>query len=218
MLPSASKFSAEDLGRIEKAVADAEARTSGEIVPVILDASDDYSWLRSSVGMKVAILSFAAIEIFGIVKWPLPWRETAIGALWATAIAILLSMVPALGRLWIGQNRLRASVDRAAKTLFVSQGVADTKDRTGVLILLSLFERRIQIQADRGIHEKLGPDFWATLCREYGSHVRSDGHVSALCTVIARVGKELEHHFPRSADDRDELSNRLRTSETGGES
>jgi putative membrane protein len=88
--------------------------------------------------------------------------------------------------------------------------LTETRDRTGVLILISRFEHEISILADRGIHSKLPADFWKGLCDEFTGAVKKGEEVEGLCSVIRRVGAELSRHFPRTTDDRNELPDHLR--------
>src|SRR3989338_2307376 len=85
------------------------------------------------------------------------------------------------------------------------QGMTKTRDKTGVLILLVWEERKFAIVGDTGIHAKLGDDYWASRAEELKSYFAAGDCVRGLTAVVENVGRELAKHFPRKADDRDEL-------------
>jgi putative membrane protein len=209
-MTASAKFAPAELERVSAEVAKAEAATSGEIVPVILPASDDYSWVPSTLGLRVALLTLLFVEVLNLFSWPITWPNTLGLVLTMTFLAILFAMIPAVRRALVGRARLEAGVERMARSLFVSEGLTETRDRTGVLILISRFEHEISILADRGIHAKLPADYWKKLCDEFTSAAGKGEAVEGLCGVIRHVGEELARHFPRSADDKNELPDHLR--------
>jgi uncharacterized protein len=132
---------------IEAAVRDAERRTSGEIVPVLAERSDEYAEVRLvaaallAPGAGVLWLAFAP----GRDLWLLP---TQFGVF---AVVAWLSGRRALLRLLAPGAWLAERVQRAAELAFHQLGMVETRDRTGILIYVSLLERRVVVLADRGI-------------------------------------------------------------------
>ena len=88
---------------------------------------------------------------------------------------------------------------------FERQGMTKTRDKTGVLILLVLEERGFAIVGDTGIHAKLGDAYWILLAEELEAYFRIGDYVRGLIAAVTVVGCDLTRHFPRKADDRDEL-------------
>ena len=80
-----------------------------------------------------------------------------------------------------------------------------TRDETGVLILISLFERRVHVLADRGIHTKVPSQAWEEIVSRVTEGIRRGNACEALCAAIGRCADLLEEHFPRKADDSNEL-------------
>ena len=91
MTPSVSRlFSEQDLSRIKHAVEDAEKKTSGEIVPYVVQQSDDYEravWRGASAAGGLAVLIFLAVHAFTVLCYrllcrsslPLSWLHSARG-------------------------------------------------------------------------------------------------------------------------------------------
>ena len=94
---------------------------------------------------------------------------------------------------------------------FLDQEVFRTRDRTGILLFLSLFEHRVVLLADSGIHEKVEEERWEAITARVAAGIRSGKPGPALVEAIRECGALLEQHgVARRADDRDELANELR--------
>ena len=98
-------------------------------------------------------------------------------------------------------------LEAAARRRFDLLGMHNTAERNGVLFYIAPALRRFQILGDLGIHERLGPDFWKEVAAEMEEHFRREDFTEGIVRGVARVGEVLARHFPRSAHDRDELSN-----------
>jgi putative membrane protein len=72
---------------------------------------------------------------------------------------------------------------------------------------VSLFERRVEILADQGIHSQVAPGFWDEEVNQIVKAIHDDQFVPGLCKVIAEIGNKLSVSFPRKEDDINELPN-----------
>jgi len=205
MAKASNFFTSEEKSFIEAAVRDAELKTSGEIVPMVVDASYDYPRAEIIGGgcfaMGTALLlawAFGAssewvfLPIFLALYLPFKW---------------LVRFTPSLKRLLIHPTEITTEVEEKALVSFVEQGLHHTRDETGILILISLFEHRVHVLADRGINAQVPPGTWDEIVAVVTEGIRQDRTCEALCAAIGRCGELLEGHFPRKADDTDELPN-----------
>jgi uncharacterized membrane protein len=94
-----------------------------------------------------------------------------------------------------------------AKKQFERLGMTQTAARNGVLILLAPRSRTFAVIGDTAIHEKCGPAFWTELAAAMTEHFRRGEFTAGLVHGIDRAGALLTEHFPRAADDRNELPN-----------
>jgi uncharacterized membrane protein len=92
---------------------------------------------------------------------------------------------------------------------FYRLGMQNTRDKTGVLILLLLSERKFQIIADEGIHKKVEDGKWDKLAGSMTDCFKKGNYSEGIAETIRAVGDELSKHFPRRPDDTDELSNEI---------
>jgi uncharacterized membrane protein len=88
-------------------------------------------------------------------------------------------------------------------------GMQNTRDRTGVLILLLLSEHKFQIIADEGIHKKVQEGTWQTIADSMTDYFKKGNYFDGIATAVKKVGEELAKHFPRKSDDTNELPNEI---------
>lgn len=194
--------------RIRQAVAAAESKTAGEIVPMVVTAAARYT--------EIELMSLVAGLCAGMViewLWSDPWGSIYF-QLWpvvGATIGFLLGRVPIVKRMLASRSRITAAVHTLGLASFTEQGLHYTKDHTGILILVSLLEHRVEVLADRGINMKVDQSIWDEIVRIITAGIKAGQACDGFCQAIARCGEILATHFPRQADDKDELSNRLVT-------
>lgn len=105
----------------------------------------------------------------------------------------------------------RSVVDpqEAGKKVFEKLGMTNTRSRNAVLIFVAPRSRNFAILGDSGIHEKCGDDFWKKSAESLSAHFRDGRFTDGLVETIGELGRVLAAHFPRGAEDRDELPNEI---------
>jgi len=98
-------------------------------------------------------------------------------------------------------------VEEAAINAFFRQGLYRTRDANGVLLFISVFEHKVWLLADQGIHEKVPQAEWDALVARITRGIREGHRTDAICSAIETIGQLLETHFPVKPDDTDELKN-----------
>lgn len=96
-----------------------------------------------------------------------------------------------------------------ARREFERLGMTATAARNGVLILLAPASRSFAVIGDTGVHEKCGAAFWDALAGAMRDHFQRGDFTAGVVLAIERAGELLATHFPRSPDDRNELSDRI---------
>jgi putative membrane protein len=201
-------FTQAEQERIRQAVIAAESKTSGEIVPMVVTSSARYT----------------EIELFGVVTglflgmllgwlWHHPWESYHLN-LWpviGATIGFLVTRIPAVKRRLSSKTRIADAVNDRCLAAFTEHGLHYTRDHTGILILVSLLEHRVEVLADRGINQKVPPGTWNEIVGILTAGLKSGSACEAFCKAVERCGEILATHFPRQADDRDELPNKLVT-------
>jgi putative membrane protein len=209
-----SFFSAADLEAVRAAVAEAESRTSGEIVPYVVEASDAYTsalWKAAALGAVAGPLLeqllYRTTDLWGwnMLFWP------AISAAAGGAAGWLLALIPTFRRWLAGSESLDQRTRQRAASAFLEQEVFRTRGRTGILLFLSLFERRVVVMGDSGINQKVEPGRWDGLVATVVAGIRAGKPGEALVAAVRECGDLLERHgVAREADDSNELPDELR--------
>jgi putative membrane protein len=201
-------FTEEEKVRIREAVIRAEAKTAGEIVPMLVTSSAHYTEVElfgTVVGLFVGMIAEWI--------WSDPWGSHFFN-LWPVIGAMagfLICRLPRIKRLVASKNRIAEAVHTLALASFTEHGLHYTRDHTGILILVSLLEHRVEVLADRGINAKVEAGTWQEIVHVLTEGLKSKQACDAYCRAIERCGEILAAHFPRQPDDKDELPNRLVT-------
>ena len=214
-----------DHARVSEAVARAEQASDGEIVTIVADKSDSYH----DVGLHYAVLGMLLVPAVlafvpqgGLEAFIAPfvgWSETlehgalmvflfVVLALAFLAVRFLLAWMPLRMALTPGSTKSRR-VRRRAIQLFRVGAERRTVGRTGVLIYLSLVEHRAEIVADEAIHSKVEAEVWGDAMAALVEGVKAGRTGDGMVGAVERVGAVLAACLPRSAEDTNELPDRL---------
>jgi len=200
-----------DQKRLETVVAAAEKKTAGEIVCMVVSSSYHYA-MANVLGATAFALPLALVSAHVIGGWlwigtQNMWLFLGLFALFFALAHWIVGRVPSLKRLFISRREIDEEVEEAAVNGFFHKGLYRTRDANGVLLFISVFERKVWLLADQGIHEKVSPEEWNRLVGRITGGIRSGQGADAICSAIEDIGKLLQAHFPIKPDDTDELDN-----------
>jgi putative membrane protein len=203
-------FSEKEKARIRQAVMAAEQKTSGEIVPVVVSASARYTEIE-----LLGLIAGLGIGTVAALIFADPWGHN-FAYLWpmvGAAAGFFACLIPAVKRSLLSGRRRDEAVLQRSLAAFTAEGLHHTRNHTGILILISLLEHEVEVLADSGINEKVPQGTWDEVVRIVTAELKAGRACEGFCKAIDRCGAILAEHFPRSADDKDELANRLVTGE-----
>jgi putative membrane protein len=144
-------------------IAVAEKRTGAQIVLAVIERSDSYAELPwkafalgvSMTGLMVSILNLARPEwSSGTAALLAVVTTLAAGA----ACALLTVYLKGFARWFLSDHRADVEVRQYAESLFLSRELFATRQRTGILLLVSLFERQVIVLPDTGLRKRLSRD------------------------------------------------------------
>ena len=215
----------DDHALVTAAVAEAERFSDGEIVTVVAKRSDKYHDVALHWAALAALAAMAGLALFPqalVAALDLAlgaWRDEAspgeivaavtVLSTLAFLVALMILRAPALRLLLTPPATKTRRVRARALELFRANTEGRTRRRTGVLLYLSLAERRAEIVADTAIHAKVAPEVWGEAMADLVAHVRAGRPGQGMAAAVTRVGAVLAGHLPRAGDDTDELPNRL---------
>jgi putative membrane protein len=218
-------FTEEDRARVGAAVAQAEALSDGEIVTVVADSSDAYHDVAlhwAVIAMLFVPALFAALPQSWF-DWAgallLGWNGELTRPLLMLLVTVKLAAVFLIVRFVLAWMPLRMAltpratkgrrVARRALMLFRVAAEKRTAGRTGVLLYLSLRERRAEIVADEAIHKKVDADVWGEAMTLLVDHVREGKAGEGMALAVEKIGAVLAEHLPKTPADPNQIPDRL---------
>lgn len=220
-----------ELSAIEAAIREAETRTSGEIYCVVADDSSDYHGTPIAWGAAVALLAPAVLLLAGVQVaapdmlslggWTAEQVEdvgeaTARAALFGALLLQAALFVVTLGvvsirpirNLLTPRGMKRDRVLKRAEEQFLAKNLQATRERTGVLIYVSVAERMAELVADEGIHAKVAQGTWDRAMTALTDGLKRGEAAAGFVAAIGQCADVLAEHFPgRVGDNPDELPN-----------
>jgi putative membrane protein len=204
-------LSASEQEQIEDAVKQAELQTAGEIVCMIISTSYHYPMANVLGATALALpLALLAAHMLGGWLWigtQNMWLFLGLFSLFFILFYWVVGRTPGLKRLFITQREINAEVEEAAVTSFFREGLYRTRDANGVLLLISVFERKVWVLADKGINDKVPAGQWDALVSRISDGIRNHRTASSICDAINTIGELLKQYFPIKPDDTNELKN-----------
>lgn len=218
-------LSKDDQETIISAVKNAESITSGEIVPMIVAQSSHYP---AAIFLSTFTYALTFSSIFTIIL--MIYERTAIPILnffdrhfyhqlasffiflvlfliLIPIFLIIVKNVPFLKKFFLTKKEIAEQVQETAYTAFKIHGLDKTKKRNGLLIFISLFEKRVTLIADTGISQHVPQSEWKKITDKLAQNIKNGKLVSGICEAIEACGKILSQHFPKERGDKDELQN-----------
>ncbi len=178
-------------------VADLERRTTAEIVPYVVGRSDPYAnaeWKGSTFGALAAAL-VAAVLHASVGIWGLdPVLWIALPPLLGAALGRLAVALPWVTRALVGAERLDEQVRRRAEAAFLAEDLASTASREGLLLFVSLFERRVLVLPGLGLRARVPAAAWDAVAAKIADRLKSHGPAEALTRGLAEVETALRDH------------------------
>lgn len=212
------KLNKDDMKKIGSAVKKAESKTSGEIATAIIKESYDYAIFELMFAVIIGFLYFVIMMFFvgnfeqllqGIF-WDYSVHYLIMFYGFSTFIIITLfyfiGNISSIDRVIVPRNIRNRKVQERATRYFMESGVYNTKDRTGILIFISLMEHRVELLADSGINQKIDDKKWQNIVDNIIKGIKQKEITSHLVESIDECGELLAKHFPIQVDDENELA------------
>lgn len=196
-----------DVEAVREALRAVERRTTGEIAVVVVERSDPHpaaGWLAALATIAVGSGLAAAW-----IPWGSPPGVLACQAALGVAGFLLARALPDFARRFVLEDRATAVAEEQAFQEFHRLGLHRTEARTGVLLFVSLFERRVVVLADQGIDAAVDAEAWDATDAAVLDGVAAGDLRGGLIAGLERAGALLEEHFPWREGDRNEVPDRV---------
>jgi putative membrane protein len=177
---------------LEAQIAALEAQTGVQLVTAVIGKADDYPelpWKAFALGV-----SLAALVVVSAGAWAPQWNSAGDSLILALAIlgagatsAAVAVFVPAYARLFLRASRRDMEVHHYAQAFFLRRELFKTRERNGILLLVSRFERKVEILPDAGLHARVDGADWRQVIDAMTPLLGAGRCFGALQQGVARV-------------------------------
>ncbi len=199
-----SLFVEHERSEIADAISEVELRTNAELVAVLAARSDDYVHLAMACAAVGALLLSAPL----LFLHPSALLFVAF-QLVLFCVLVLLVRIPALAQRIIPKRLGHWRAANMARRQFLDNGLHHTSGETGLLIFVSEAEHYVEILVDRGVSAHVDDGRWQAIVDRFIANVRRKRVTSGFVQAIGECGDILAEAVPKTADNQNELPNRL---------
>jgi putative membrane protein len=182
------------------AVRELEKRSCAEVVVEIRSRSGAYAHADARFASLVAFLALVVL-LFSPWTFGVGWVVVDVAVAWLIGL-VAASKSDALRRVMTTARERTAQVHATASAVFHDRGVANTSAETGVLVFLSMLERRMELVADRGVLKTVPAEEWSAIVEAARG---GDATTATLLETVRALTPVLECHLPVREGDVDEL-------------
>lgn len=196
------KFDPPACESLTSCVSEIEKSTDAELVLVLRARSGPYYHADFLFG---ALLAFAGLNflLFAPLEFHQYWVPIDFILLFVMG-AFLSSRSNGLRRLLTSKKFRREAVRTAAAAMFYEAGIANTNAEMGVLVYVSLLERRLELIADRGVLKGVPALEWNQMLFELHQAGRKPDP-ETLLQAFRNLGGLLAKHLPATGENPNEL-------------
>jgi putative membrane protein len=206
-------LSRSEVDAVEARTRSLEVRTGVEVSTAVVGRCDAYAeipWKAFALGAALAALAVVVAD-----AWQPEW-DTGIAARWhalailgaGAALALLAVFVRPCARVLLDAHLAHARLRRYAEAMFLRRGLDNTSSRRAILLLVAVFERRVEIVADRGL-DGLGEPQWNSVIAHMAADLAAGHYARALLSGLDRLEAVLLAHGQQGSwEDRDDVPDR----------
>lgn len=203
-------LSKEDLKDIEKAVAQAEVKSAGEIVAVLINRSTPVGHVLPLLFlMLTSFLLLSGVEQKIKFYFDLGWGTEALGVIGVFLISYLLAKLDVVRRFLTSSEDMNREVIERAELEFYQSSIKSTAGQTGILLFISFMERQAVVLADRAISEKCDKNTWDETIRILINGIKQKNLKGGIVGGINHCSEILARQLPVPHKNENELSNHL---------
>lgn len=197
-----AKFDEDARVKLTECVSKIETTTDAELVLIVRGRSGSYANADYLFGALLAFVGLLFL-LFSPFDFHQYWVAIDVALLFAIG-ALSSSRSNSLRRLLTTEKSRAKAVRTGAAAMFYEAGIANTAAEMGLLIYLSVLERRLEVIADRGILKGVNALEWNQLLFElHEAGTKADA--PTLQAGLENLGALLSKHLPATGENPNEL-------------
>ena len=199
---SRTKFDQAAGEALAQAVRDIEKNTDAEIVIVVRGRSGTYRQADYLCGAIIALIGLIFV-LFSPFEFHTYWVPIDVTGLFIAG-AFVCSRTDFVRRALTTKKFRAQAVRTGAAAMFYEAGIANTSAENGLLIYLSILEKRLEVIADRGILKAVPALKWNNGVFELKQVARNPDSEN-LIRVVRELGVLLAQYLPPTGENPNEL-------------
>jgi putative membrane protein len=197
--------------KLEKHIESVEAHSDVEIVPVIVRSSSSYPQTSITLMLSFFILVVLGWNLFGFYwDWDGLWSSVVflLSALFAIFVVIPWLSSFGLIQMWMTHRFVEAEQCwKRAQLEYFSGRTRETKKKNGVLVYISMLERRVIIQCDEAIKTKINEEVWEKAVHAIISGIKQKKMAEGIESALNIMDNFFKIQFPLAAKTENVLPN-----------
>lgn len=206
------KLTDDDRNRLDTLVIETEKRTNTQIVLAVIQRSDSYAelpWKAFALGASISSLLIFILErlFYGwnsLISVPIAIAAILAGG---AVFALLTLLIPNFAKQFLSSHRAEVEVRQYAESLFLSRELFATRKRVGILVLVSLFERKVIILPDKGLNDQLKSDALQRIISAMTEFLKRGKITRAFESALEQLSQILESNV--QGTNKNELSDEI---------
>lgn len=194
--------------QIQELISDIESKTECEVVPMIIKSSNRYiqaNFLSAIIFSIIFSISLYLSPLHFINPIYYIWLQ-----LLGFFVGFFIGEISVIKRVFIAKKDLKYEVDLRASEAFLHYNLHLTEKHNGVLVFISLFERKIKIICDKTVKDNIDQKVWNEIIDEFIDESKHHTIKEALVVTLTHIGSVLENKFPnKDPNQTNELSDEL---------
>ena len=187
---------------LAQCVKEIENSTDAELVIVVRRVSGSYAQADYLFGFLLALVVLSFL-LFSPFDFHMYWVPIDVIVFFAGG-AFISSRSNSLRRIFTREKFRAQTVRTAAAAMFYEAGIANTNAEMGLLVYLSLLERKLELIADRGVLKKVPAQEWNRELNEMYAVGRKPNPQDFQAALV-RLGKLLAVNVPATGENPNEL-------------
>lgn len=187
--------------RLDQLITETERQTGTQIVLAAVKRSDSYAEIPwKAFALTASVAGMAVIVMSLLLNYWISQTDVLI-AIAATIFtgalfALITVFVPAVARMFLSSHRAEEETRQYARSLFLEKELFATQKRMGIMLFVSLFERKVVLVPDKGINNRLTQEDMQHIIAPMILCLRNNELCKAFEEGLAQLSKTLKADVP----------------------
>lgn len=188
-------FNKEFIQKINTKITEIESVSEVELVPMIVKRSSTY--FGHTLILPIILSTLIPIIAYYLPTFHLSYLDFFVAQIFGLVIGYFLTYLDFIKKLFISHDEMNSKVLKNALAQFLIFNLHITANHNGMLIFISLFERKIKIIFDKNIKNTIDKNTINSIVTNFTLNAKTNGIENALEKTLDELKPILEKNFKR---------------------